>query len=366
MVVTSRTVVADRVDIPHGTTIVKLAEFSDDQIEAWLDTWRVTNQAGIAAGTVGELTPAEARHQIDLARQPLLLLMLVLYAADPKSPKLDAGLSTSALYQRIFDNFARREVQKRASTPLHGRELEEAVAEQVMRLSIAALAMFNRGVQHVQEAGLRADLAALRQEEVAAHQGRRLLGEFFFVHAAEGVTEETERSYEFLHATFGEYLVAQHVLTELVDVASAAYSGRRDRDPDDGMLFALLSHQVWATRPNIVEFAFEIFSTLPEDDQIRARRVLEELIGGYRQRRRSAALDDYRPTPVDFVRQPAAYSANLMSLAVAFADDGGFGLVGPFGGTKETAREAWRSTVALWQAGLDEDSWLAVLFSFDL
>ena len=367
VVVTSRTVVADRVDVPDGTTIVKLVEFDDHQVKTWLGTWRAANQTGIDAGTVGELALSEVHHQIALARQPLLLLMLALYAADPDSAKLDAGLSTSALYERIFDNFARREVQKRAQNALHGTALEDAVADQIVRLSVAALAMFNRGVQHVNEAELREDLKALRHATVAEHEGRRLLGEFFFVHAAEGVTAETERSYEFLHATFGEYLVAQHVLTELVDVAAAAYAGRRSRDPDDKMLFALLSHQVWATRRNIVDLAAEIFAALPEADQTGVRSLLIGLIGDYRQRPRSAALDGYRPTLMDIIGQPAAYSANLVTLAVAFAkEDGGLGLVGPFGDTEDQAMTGWRSTVTLWRAGLDEDSWLSVLFSFDL
>nr|BFE70368.1 hypothetical protein GCM10020092_036690 [Actinoplanes digitatis] len=39
VIVTSRTVVADRVDIPSGTPILKLAEFDDDQIGQWITRW---------------------------------------------------------------------------------------------------------------------------------------------------------------------------------------------------------------------------------------------------------------------------------------------------------------------------------------
>jgi hypothetical protein len=83
VVVTSRTVVADRVEIPDGVTIVKLDEFDDDQVAAWLDTWRHANATAIARGTVRELTVEEAHHHLGLARQPLLLLMAAAGLAHP-------------------------------------------------------------------------------------------------------------------------------------------------------------------------------------------------------------------------------------------------------------------------------------------
>jgi hypothetical protein len=77
-VVTSRTVVADRVRVPDGTTIVKLDPFSNDDIADWLGRWNGVNASAIAAGLMGELTVSTARRQLDLAEQPLLLLMLAL------------------------------------------------------------------------------------------------------------------------------------------------------------------------------------------------------------------------------------------------------------------------------------------------
>ncbi|MFC6090974.1 NACHT domain-containing protein [Saccharothrix lopnurensis] len=368
VVVTSRTVVADRVDIPHGSPVVKLEEFTDDQVTAWLDEWRAANAAAIQAGLVRPLTSGEALHQRDLARQPLLLLMLALYAADPRSPKLDAGLSTSALYERIFDNFARREVRKRAGTRLREDEVERRVDDQVFRLSVAALAMFNRGVQHAREVEVRADLAGLTgRTDLSDDAGTRLLGEFFFVHAPEAVLRGRERSYEFLHATFGEYLVALHVVSELAALANAAYGGRYgDRPLDDEVLFALLSHQVWAARPSITEFAAAIFGTMPDEERRNVRRALEELLRSYRQRRRSARFDGYRPTPLDLVRQVAVYSANLTTLATWCGDPAtGLDLVGPFGDDQGEALGNWRSALFLWRSGLDPDSWQALLFSLN-
>ncbi len=103
-VVTSRTVVADRVDIPEGVAVVKLEEFDESRIRAWLRVWREANAPAIAAGRVRELTPDEALHQPDLVSRPLLLLMLALYAVDPcrpgsiaarPSPRCTSGSSTT-------------------------------------------------------------------------------------------------------------------------------------------------------------------------------------------------------------------------------------------------------------------------------
>ncbi len=368
VIVTSRTVVADRVDIPYGAMVVKLDEFDDDQVSAWLNEWRATNLSAIKAGSVRELTASEALHQADLARQPLLLLMLAIYAADPRAPKLDTGLSKSALYERIFDSFARREARKNPCQ-LRPDELNRIASDRVFRLAVAALAMFNRGVQSVRETDLRSDLVAItRQNNLRDDEGARLLGEFFFVHAPEATVRTTERAYEFLHATFGEYLVAKLVVGELDSLAHAAYGGRySDRAPDDELLFALLSHQVWAARPSIGEFAKEIFATISPVEQSNIHRALTDLLRSFRQRRRSSEFDAYRPTPLDFIRQLAAYSANLTTISIKFSDSKiGLQLIGPFGDDPSESLANWRSALSLWRSGLDRDSWLSLLSTLNL
>ena len=152
VMITSRTVVADRVDIPDGTIVMKLDYFNDDDIREWLDGWREVNSSLIVSGTIRELTLDAALRQRDLARQPLLLLMLAIYSADPESPALDTDLSTANLYRRLLDNFARREVAKKAKHNLLPDEMQRQVRGQLERLSVAALAMFNRGRQDIMEA----------------------------------------------------------------------------------------------------------------------------------------------------------------------------------------------------------------------
>ncbi|MFB9908817.1 NACHT domain-containing protein [Allokutzneria oryzae] len=354
VVVTSRTLVADRVRIPLGTPMIKLEEFDDRQVHEWVTVWNRGNESTSARPMTAETALAQG----DLARQPLLLLMLALYFGDPDVAPADTDLSHSELYDRLFDTYARREVTKNAGRMLREGELAEAVEAQLRRLSTAALGMFNRGRQSITEAELSADLSGLDEPSPA---GGRLLGEFFFVHSAEAVTSSVQRSYEFLHATFNEHLVAARVVEELREVAEVSLRGRRYRDPDDELLFTLLSHQPLAIQAPTVTFVRERFGRLAPSEREDVVKTLTTLIGGYRQRRPAHRYPDYRPLRTDVVRPSAAYSANLVLLRVLVDSSGDVPLTDLWPDTE--VEEAWRSTVNLWSAGLDSEGFRAVLFS---
>lgn len=353
VIVTSRTVVADRVDIPEGTALLKLAEFDDDQIEQWLSRW---NDATGGPATC-RLTKATALRQPHLARQPLLLMLRALHAGTPGASGLGDDSSTAALYQELFTRFAARETAKTIE--------ERSDTASIDRLSIAALAMFNRGQQHITEADLGRDLEALVEDSASRRPeetGQRLLAEFFFVHADEATlvgVRHAERSYEFLHATFGEYLVARKVLEVLRDIADAAFGGRRSRpDPEDGLLQALLGHQVLAVDLPIVQFAGEIFRALPEGEQSNVVAAVDFLIRNWRSRPLPDRYRTYSPTPFDHIRRSATYSANLVLLRLAFA--AGNCLTREQLLPQSPAAE-WASLVRLWRAGLDHHAWMATL-----
>ncbi|SDM26781.1 NACHT domain-containing protein [Allokutzneria albata] len=342
VVVTSRTLVADRVRIPDGTPMVKLDEFDDDQIAEWISVWNRSNRP----------MPLEtALAHGELARQPLLLLMLTLYFTDPETPATDAELSQVDLYDRLFDTYARREAKKDPSLPERG--LPEAVGTQLRRLSTAALGMFNRGRQSITEAELSADLKGLKEP---SPQGERLLGEFFFVHSAEAVTSSVQRSYEFLHATFNEHLVAARIVEELRDVAAASLRGRRFREPDDALLFALLSHQPLAIQQPTLEFVLQRLLRLDDDERDDVIKTVGWLLEHYRRRHPAQNYPDYRPLPPDVVRPIAAYSANLVLLRVVADPD-----VSSARDLWPDSPETWPSTVNLWSAGLDAQGFRAML-----
>lgn len=390
VLVTSRTVVADRVTIPDGTTVVKLDPFSDDDIANWVRRWASANRRAIAAGRMGELTVDGALAQPQLAQQPLLLLMLAIYAADPAMATIDPSLGTAELYRRLIDGFARREAAKdldrdpRASAPGRpGDNLEQRTADHRSRLEIAALGMFNRGRQDIGEEELGRDLEVIEPRLMTrrpAEAGRRIIAEFFFVHAPEAQVEpgpepgyragrpsDALRSYEFLHATFGEYLVAQRILDELADIAAKAHAGRRGvAEPDDSLLFALLSQQPLAARRSVIEFASDIGSHLRKPERARIIDVLEMLLGSYRNPRGTGKFAAYQPMAADQPRQLACYSANLVVLRMTLGDEMAGVPLARLLRTEGNGVDQWRSMVLLWQAGLDNDGVQAMLDSVRL
>ena len=333
--------------MPPGTTVVKVEEFDEVQVERWRRVWNSVNGEVIRAGVVRELTPEAVAMQRDLARQPLLLLMLALYSADPAFPAIESGLSRTALYRTLFDNFTKRESRKLPRG--------EGPEEQTSQLAVAALGMFNRGRQHLSDVELAADLAVLAPDG-AEHE--RLVAQFFFVHTSEENAGSTKarRSYEFLHATFGEYLVAREVIDTLIDTADSAVSRRGVRDPDDDRLFALLSHDCLAVRGPILDFAKDMLDEEPSRDRDRLRDVVTMLIEGSRRRQGSTRLATYQPNGTDHIRAIAAYSGNLVLLLLLLEGGDKVDVKVLFGGPV-----AWRSTLDLWRSGLVADSWHAML-----
>jgi hypothetical protein len=304
--------------------------------------------------------------------------MLAVYLADPASPRLDENSSTTALYQQLFDSFARREVLKDPDVSPNQPDFESLVLDHLERLSVAALAMFNRGVQFVTDIDLGLDISSLQETGTApadaVELGQRLIGEFFFVHSAEvtlvkrsvDVEGVVRRTYEFLHATFGEYFVAQRVVDTLRSMAAAG--GGRAAAPEDDFLAAILSHQPLAGRDSVLQFLMELFGSLPVACQGDVVALLPAVLARYRQRRSSGGYAGYQPTQPDLPRELATYSANLVMLQVAFsrvlATD--VGLEALFTGDLADAEREWRSIVCLWRAGLEAEGWHAMVAGLEL
>ncbi|GAA2331910.1 hypothetical protein [Dactylosporangium salmoneum] len=360
VLVTSRTVVADQVDVPHGTVMVKLEDFAPTQIEAWLDVWRSTNEAGIAAGTVGVLEPRRAVDHLEFAKQPLLLMLLALYSSDPAAPPLQAGLASVELYRRLLRPFARREVGK-APEPKDEAETVRQMEQHLRQLGVAALGMFNRGRQYITMQELDDDLRHLRVHE--GNGGEQVVGSFYFIHVAEAQLTGAGgagRCYEFMHATFGEYLVADMLVGALRDLAHEAYGRpRATGELRDDRLHALLSHRPLASSRPTLTFAVDLIEELAEEERRHVVTALDRLIGGFHQRDQETRYAAYRPLGIDHLRQLAAYSANLVALRVSIARGQAVPLstLWPDG----DLLKRWRSTVSLWSSGLDTEGWHAML-----
>ncbi|NBE83898.1 NACHT domain-containing protein [Micromonospora rubida] len=367
VLVTSRTSVADRAQPPPGAVAVRLEPFDDARVGEWLEIWNRVNEAAFRARGVRPLGRGTALEHRELAGQPLLLLMLALYDAEGNELSRTGKLRRGELYERLLRRFARREVTKQRDG-LPEPELDRAVEAELRRLAVVAFAMFNRRAQWIGSAELDADLAALSFGGTGAGERAGLraplaaaevvLGRFFFVHRSRAHDAGRRReTYEFLHATFGEYLVAR-LAGQLVDdlvARDAAASLSWDGEPvSDDLLHALLSYAVLSTRATVFAFLAE---WLAGRDEAHRRAWADLLLRLFRAAPHAAGTrryDGYRPRRLPVPARYAAYGANLLLLALAAAD----AVTG-----RELFPEAadpvdgWRAQVGLWRAQLDGEEW---------
>ena len=235
VLVTSRTAVSDRVRYPGGTLALRLESFRDDQIASWLRIWNACNEQLIRTRDLNPLTVEVLSRHRALASEPLLLLMLAMYDADANALQRanrttgDGGIDETRLYEELLTSFAAREIAKSQDSASAG-ELPTLVEQELQRLSLIAFSIINRHRQWVTEAELDADLAALLGRPAAQHAGFRTpltqaeiaIGRFFFVQRAQAVLEGSRmQTFEFLHATFGEYLAARLTVQLATDLPSS-------------------------------------------------------------------------------------------------------------------------------------------------
>jgi hypothetical protein len=250
-------------------------------------------------------------------------------------------------------------------------DVESLVEQELERLSIAAFAMFNRDAQVVTETDLNDDLTALSGETPSRYgtnrrrmsDARLLIGRFFFVHAAEstyGVTGEAPlRAYEFLHATFGEYLVAR--LT--VKTTTALYESTRGRRTlttvaqtvDDGLLTALLSYQVLTMRGPILEFLGHLFADRPPEERAGLHQLLLDLLHDCLEAYDPGRFAGYRPRHLSLTSRLATRSANLIILLLALTNAPiEYNSLWP---DADNPTDTWQRLSRLWQATLEKESW---------
>ncbi|WP_203786229.1 NACHT domain-containing protein [Paractinoplanes rishiriensis] len=379
VIVTSRQVVADIASIPRGCAVLRLEDFTDRQIEEWLTTWNAVNAD--AGGTPpGALSLQSVQAMGPIARQPLLLLMIAIQATASGGHTVAA--SETAVYHQLLVDFTRRELRK---SDREERTLEPPpeplVSAELWRLGIAAYGMFNRGRQFVTEMQLQGDLGALDPQGLAARsdrsqqvqqlsEARRTIGRFFFIHTSEtSESDQSRKTYEFLHATFSEYLIAHHAVdraAELIDAYDDYVNGRlRPGVPwdKDDVLFALLSHRPIADGA-IVRFVHQLVDQLKPEVRSLGGKVLEMLLSKADRPRIQSNEINYNPHSRTTVQRLAAYVINLVLLRLLLVPDRSITLpdLAPHG---QEPLVWWRSVVRLMQAGLEEATWLGVLQSIE-
>jgi hypothetical protein len=385
-VVTSRSAVADRARYPAGAVALRLEPFRPDQVDSWLAEWNRRNSDYLRIRGLSPL-PAQvvAQHSV-LAAQPLLLLMLALYDADANALQRDTAgasytLDEAELYEQLLVSFVEREVRKEKEVSAWtGTELAERVEQELLRLGLAAFSMINRRQQWVAAKQLDSDLAAIlpASRPVSATESRTplteadiTLGRFFFIQSAQAIREGALlRAFEFLHATFGEYLAARLIMRLCVDML-----GKRPpltigpAVPDDKESFALLSFA-------LLSFALLSFAPLtsrqvlrflrgsgarvvPAGDRRRLAKLLITLVtdDASRTERRFAA---YQPASVPVAARHAIYTANLLMLILVLKEEARASEL--FSNSVDPAG-AWHRLTLLWQSALTEEEWTELALS---
>jgi hypothetical protein len=369
VIVTSRVILTDRARIPYGAMIIRLEPFYREQIAEWLAIWAKTNLISLARRGMKPLPADVALKYEELAQQPLLLLMLALYDADANALQhRSAILSRTELYGRLLSDFARREIRKH-SPAIPETDLERAVEAELMRLSVVAFAMFNRRSQWVPEADLNADFSALSIDGGAytpqpdkslprLSAAQLIVGRFFFIRESRATYNERQfRTYEFLHATFGEFLVARlvvRVLTATLIPEAAVSASLPQNMGDGGMLHALLSFSALTSRMPVVVFVGDLLAQLDVQRRTAIADLLLQLHGRALFSYPELVYGGYEPLELTVTTRHAAWSANLVVLAVLAA--------GKITGTQLFPREpdpgwAWRKEAMIWRSQLCGYGW---------
>jgi hypothetical protein len=381
VLVTSRTVVADRARFPRGTVVVRLEPFDDEQIARWLDVWNSVNESGLRQRGLRTLSAEIAVQYDELARQPLLLLLLVLYDAAANALQNTAGsIGRTELYERLFADFVTREVDKHDVGDSSDHR-SEAIAAEWRRLSAVGLAILNRGSDVIAENDLDADMRHLlilddwgimRTESVnrPLTVAQLLVGRFFFIHQSQARrgTDAPDRSFEFLHATFGEFFAARQIITALTDLADEhAHQRRRPGSAlDVGFFYATTSFITIARRAPLWEFCRGFIDQLHTDQRGRCRRLVLDLLPDAGFPHPTWSLSEYEPRRKPTAARHAMYSANLVCLAVLLSDEpiDVAELVG------EPVVRRWRAQALLWQSQTESDDrlrlWQTLRVAWDL
>ena len=378
VLVTSRTAVSDRVRYPDGTIALRLEPFRDDQIASWLKTWNACNEQLITDRGLRPLTAEVLSRHRALASEPLLLLMLAMYDADANAlqrgngPAEEAGIDETRLYEELLTSFAAREVAKSRDGASAG-ELSALVEQELQRLSLIAFSILNRRRQWVTEAELDGDLAALLGRPAAPHAGFRTpltqaeiaIGRFFFVQRAQAVVEGSRmQTFEFLHATFGEYLAARltvQLATDLLRRGSSLLVGTAMADDD--LLYGLLSFAPLSSR-QILRFVKSICQRqVPDTDR---RRLADLLINVHAasQNRTEHRYNAYRPAPLPTSSRHGVYSANLVILILALEPTVSASRLFPGSNAYSEPSGKWHRRVLLWRSAMTEPDWTDLALAF--
>ncbi|GIE99371.1 NACHT domain-containing protein [Paractinoplanes rishiriensis] len=393
IMVTSRITLIDKAVIPASTAVVRLLEFDEDRRQAWTDVWNRTNAGYFDRTPVEPFTvPADAR-LLDLARQPLLLLMLAIY--DSRDNELrQSRVDQTLLYHSLLHRFIARERGKgeagAAFRALDQAGQDQMVEDDLNRLGVAAIGMFNRNALHIHRRDLDADIAYFGAERevvvpagAALTQADLLLGSFFFIHESRSRSgDRDDRSgghsaaFEFLHNTFGEFLTADFVVrqvlrqTTVIRALRQSDALRQQLDVQlaqaDDRWFAPLAFTSLHTRPVILSMIREWLphraelAGLAQADLVGClhlivTRQLRDTLTGTPAGWLSDGIAETKFERFAYLGHLAVYTFNLATLAAVAGEDGYTFDVPVEAGRPAGSEPAWDGLRNLWRSWFSLD-----------
>ena len=320
-IITSRTTLIDKSQIPFGSPILRLLDFDEYRIDQWSKIWNKHNRSYFQDHSLAEFSIGSGSKVYDLAKQPLLLMLLARFDANGNALRQHKDLTRAQLYNSLIRDFIRREQEKDPQFRHKAPKDQQAILDQVFsRFGIVAMGMYNRSTTSINSTQLSRDLSYFTGEESTEQDGDMLFGSFFFIHTSKAKDQQKNLyAYEFLHNTFGEFLAADYMARQLF----------RDEKCPDGQ-YVCLSYATLFTRPVVAEMFRELVaeSGLYDKDAVthilddRLSDTLHGILNGEILTKlmgvsthRADHLDKLEP-----IRHLAIYSANLLILRAALGD----------------------------------------------
>ena len=421
VIVTSRITLIDKAIIPPGTTVLRLEPFDGPRSAEWIFRWNACNPAYFQQSGAKPFRLPSNPKLVELAEQPLLLLMLAIFDSVGNALSSRPDLDQTLLYDELLRRFIERELSKgehgAAVSGLRPEDRRPLIDRELNRLGVAAIGMFNREEVKILRDQLDKDLAYFGAERPVTSdlhgqsQSELLLGSFFFIHesrsrlTADGTANGAQQpaisgkpapatgptAFEFLHNTFGEFLAADFILRQVIENAETIRdltgkpSLERARQQHLASLtpywFASLLYTPLHTRPNILTLLREwSFHRLPADPAAREtllsclddiiRTQLRNLLVGTdpldpAARARSTTPSESAPTsppydPLPVLGHVAVYTLNLILLRTYLANEP-YTLDEP---ALDAGDRPWDRLTALWRSWFTPESLAALAIQF--
>ena len=391
IVITSRITLIDKANIPNGATVIRLMEFDNTKIENWVQVWNEANRNFFIYNKIKPFKlPYNNSKVMDLARQPLLLLMLAIFDSANNSLWEQENINQTILYDKLIRRFMYRERNKKDDFRNTTSENQEKdIENRIEALGIAAIAMFNRRTLLIICEQLNDDFKYLKKGKLIPEEpGRNLtqaeliMGSFFFVYKSQSnnknIADMEMRqniAYEFLHNTFGEFLTADYIIKKVFTNIKTIRFLREAKAKDieinsmkENISDSLncLMYTPLFSRPKILEMAKEwlleyvkikkialddFFEDFDEIIYSHTRTLLEENIS-YDRLKISAESSYPKFAPIGHL---AVYTANLIILRTVLSP-GGFKFRDEIINPVINNVKIWTQLLNLWKSWFDNDS----------